>query len=113
MPAEFHVSIFDEDRAQREHKRGDIGFSFSGMTEPQRDLLITILNRTVRGLEEHRPKEEEEMMSLRKTGSGKILGEDQDKSDLQKTATGWTQQDLDGLAAEMTEEERRAARDAQ
>lgn len=111
MQIEFHVAIFDEDRVRAERRWGEVGFSFSSMTDTQRDLLIKILRRTVDRLEAHR--EEHLVMAIRKTGSGKILGEDQDKADLQKTASGWTQADLDGLREEMSEEERQAARDAQ
>jgi hypothetical protein len=52
-------------------------------------------------------------MSLRKTGSGQVLGEDKST---QKTASGpsspWTPKDSDELAAEMIEDER-TARNAQ
>lgn len=109
MQIEFHVTIFDEAKARRERKWGEVGFSFSGMTDAQRDLMITILHRTAHRLEEHR--EEQIAMSIRKTGSGQILGED---APTQKTASvPWNRQDDDDLAAEMTEDERRAAEHAQ
>jgi hypothetical protein len=109
MQIEFHAVIFDEDQARRNHKWGEVGFSFSGMSEAQRTLLMSILRRTADRLEEHR---EETAMSLRKTGSGQILGEDKPT---EKTATrgNWGIEDSDELAAEMTEEERRAAEHAQ
>lgn len=110
MQIEFHAAIFDEDQARKQGKWGEVGFSFSGMSEPQRNLLITILRRTADRLEEHR--EEETAMSLRKTGSGQILGEDKPT---EKTATrgNWGIEDSEELAAEMTEDERRAAEHAQ
>jgi hypothetical protein len=102
---EFHVTIFDENRARKERKWGEVGFSFTGMTESQRALLITLLHRTAVKLEEQAPTEEV-AMSLRKTGSGQVLGEDKST---QKTAAGpWTPKDSDELAAEMTEDERTA-----
>jgi hypothetical protein len=105
MQIEFHAVIFDEDRARQSSKWGEVGFSFSGMTEPQRTLMMSILRRTADRLEEHR--EEHVAMSLKKTGSGHILGEDKPT---QKTASGpWEQKDSDELAQEMTEEERHAA----
>jgi hypothetical protein len=105
---EFHVTIFDENRARKERRWGEIGFSFTGMTEPQRALIITLLRRTAVKLEEQAPIEEV-AMSLRKTGSGQVLGEDKSH---QKIASGpsspWTPKDSDELAAEMTEDERTA-----
>jgi hypothetical protein len=64
MQVEFHVAIFDEDQAQRENKRAEIGFSFTGMTEVQRGLLIYILRRTADKLEEHAPNEQEAMADV-------------------------------------------------
>lgn len=111
MRIEFHAAIFDEDQARRERKWGEVGFSFTGMTESQRTLLITVLRRTAAKLEEHAPNEEKEMaMSLRKTGSGKILNEEDE--DLTKTGPERLAS-YEALAQEMTEEERRAARNAQ
>ena len=47
-------------------------------------------------------------MSLRKTGSGQIIGEDQEAT--QKTASkDWDEKDSKELAEEMTESERQAS----
>ena len=48
-------------------------------------------------------------MGLRKTGSGQIIGEDQESTS--KTASkNWDQKDAEELSQEMTESERQAGR---
>lgn len=64
MKIEFHAAIFDEDFARAENRRAEIGFSFSGMTEVQRALMIYILRRTADKLEEHAPDDEEAMSNV-------------------------------------------------
>jgi hypothetical protein len=58
MQVEFHAVLFDEEQARSQQRLAEVGFSFTGMSEVQRALLIHILRRAAAKLEEHAPNDE-------------------------------------------------------